>query len=62
MQSEDITRAGIYNVLTIIPVKYAELQDIPDIQAIASQTFSFREMLEVEEEPSAFSINPHFVA
>lgn len=54
------TRAGIYNVLTIIPVKYAELQDIPDIQAIASQTFSFREMLEVEEEPSAFSINPYF--
>ena len=54
------TRAGIYNVLTVIPISYAELQDYPDINAIASQTFSFRELLESEEEPSAFSMNPYY--
>ena len=40
------TRAGIYNVLTVIPLSYKEIEDYTEINAIASQTFSFRQVLE----------------
>ena len=40
------TRAGIYNVLTVIPLSYTELEDYTEINAIAAQTFSFRQLLE----------------
>ena len=54
------TKAGIYNVLTVIPLSYARLEDYPDINTIASQTFSFRELLENKENASPFSANPYF--
>ena len=40
------TKAGIYNVLTVVPMAYTELQDYTDISTVASQTFSFRRLLE----------------
>jgi hypothetical protein len=39
------SRAGIFNVLTVIPVSYTELTDFESIDEIASNTFSFREVL-----------------
>ncbi|MBO4518881.1 MAG: hypothetical protein J5704_02450, partial [Paludibacteraceae bacterium] len=43
------TRAGIYNVLTVIPLSYTELEDYTEINAIAAQTFSFRQLLESDD-------------
>ena len=40
------SKAGIYNVLTVLPVRYTELQEMTDIATVASQTFSFREVLD----------------
>ncbi len=40
------TRAGTYNVLTVIPLSYKEIEDYTDINAVAAQTFSFRRVLE----------------
>ena len=40
------TKAGIYNVLTVIPLSYREIEDYTEINAIAAQTFSFRQVLE----------------
>ena len=40
------TRAGTYNVLTVIPLSYREIEDYTDINAVAAQTFSFRRLLE----------------
>ena len=40
------SRAGVYNVLTVLPVRYTELQQMTDIATVASQTFSFREVME----------------
>ena len=57
------TKAGAYNVLTVLPLEYTELQDYTDIHSIASQTFSFRQLLELEEtqnRPSPLSVNPYF--
>jgi len=57
------TKAGMYNVLTVIPLSYTELQDYTDIHTIASQTFSFRQLLESEEKqekPSPFELNPYY--
>ena len=55
------TKAGMYNVLTVIPVRYTELEDFTDIQTIASQTFSFREMLTYDKKPYAHSRLPFFL-
>ena len=49
------TKAGIYNVLTVVPVAYTELQDFTDISTVASQTFSFRRLLESNDKPYASS-------
>ena len=39
------TRAGLYNVMTVLPLRYTTIQEYTDISTIASQTFSFREVL-----------------
>lgn len=52
------TRAGIFDVLTVIPLSYTELQDYTDLNTIASQTFSFHELLEPERKPYASSRLP----
>jgi len=49
------TRAGYFNILTVIPLQYTELEDYPEIDYIASQTFSFREVLNPREAPYASS-------
>lgn len=49
------TKAGIYNVLTVVPMAYTELQDYTDIYSVASQTFSFRQLLEYNDKPYAAS-------
>ena len=49
------TRAGIYNVLTVIPLSYTELEDYTEINAIAAQTFSFRQLLESDDTRYAHS-------
>ena len=54
------TRAGSYNVLTVLPLRYTELEDFTDINTIASQTFSFRRLLESNAKPYATS-RPYFI-
>ena len=49
------TKAGAYNVLTVLPITYTELQDYTDIYTVASQTFSFRQLLEYNNKPYAAS-------
>ena len=49
------SRAGIYNVLTVLPVAYTELEDYTDIYSVASQTFSFRRLLEYDDKPYSSS-------
>ena len=49
------TKSGIYNVLTVLPVSYTELNEYPDLYTIASQTFSFRQVLESRDQPYAAS-------
>ena len=49
------TKAGMYNVLTVLPTNYTELQDYTDIYTVASQTFSFRQLLEYNDKPYAAS-------
>ena len=48
------TKAGIYNILTVIPVQYTDLQDYTEIYAVAAQTFSFRPLLETSEQSGRF--------
>ena len=52
------TKAGMYNVLTVIPIQYTELEDFTDIHTVASQTFSFRELLTYDRKPYARSRLP----
>ena len=49
------TKAGMYNVLTVVPVSYTQLQDYTEIYTVAAQTFSFRQLLENHEKPYAAS-------
>ena len=49
------TKAGLYNVLTVLPLEYTEIKDYTDIYSVASQTFSFREVLERDAKPYADS-------
>ena len=49
------TKAGAYNILTVLPLQYTELQDYTDINTIASQTFSFRHVLESRDKPYSSS-------
>ena len=49
------TKAGMYNVLTVLPIEYTEIQDYTDIYTVASQTFSFRKVLENDTKPYASS-------
>jgi len=49
------SKAGMYNVLTVVPVAYTDLKDYTDIQTVASQTFSFRELLTYNKKPYASS-------
>ena len=49
------TRAGIYNVLTVIPLHYTEIEEYTDIETIASQTFSFRRLYENTSRPYTHS-------
>ena len=52
------TKAGMYNVLTVLPVHYTELQEFDDVATVASQTFSFRELLESDYKRYASSRLP----
>ena len=54
------TKAGMYNVLTVVPVSYTQLQDYTEIYTVAAQTFSFRQLLESSDKPYAAS-RPYFV-
>jgi signal transduction histidine kinase len=54
------TKAGMYNVLTVVPVSYTQLQDYTEIYTVAAQTFSFRQLLESSDKPYASS-RPYFV-
>ena len=57
------TKAGMFNVLTVLPVSYTGLQEYTDIHTIASQTFSFRQLVEAEEENDSHSplaANPYY--
>ena len=54
------TRAGLYNVLTVLPLSYTELEDVTDINTIASQTFSFRRLVESKTKPYPTS-RPYFI-
>ena len=57
------TKAGSYNILTVLPISYTELKDYKDIHTVASQTFSFRELVEAEDEshnPSPVIRNPYY--
>lgn len=36
------TKAEAYNILTVIPIEYTELQDYTEMYSVASQSFSFR--------------------
>ena len=49
------TKAGIYNVLTVIPLRYTEIEQFENIESVASQTFSFRQVLETDPKPYASS-------
>ena len=54
------TKAGIYNVLTVVPISYTDLKDYTDIATVASQTFSFRQVLETDDRPYTAS-RPYFI-
>lgn len=54
------SRAGYYNVLTVLPTDYTELEDFPDIDSIASQTFSFREVIDTPHSHSSIITNPYY--
>ena len=49
------SKAGMYNVLTVLPIAYPDLQDYTDIYSVASQTFSFRQLLEYDKKPYSSS-------
>lgn len=49
------TKAGMYNVLTVLPIRYTELEDYTEIYAVAAQTFSFRQLLEYDDKPYSSS-------
>ena len=54
------TRAGYYNILTVIPTAYTEIENNPDIDSIASKTFSFREVIETPHSHSVLRANPYY--
>ena len=49
------TKAGLYNVLTVLPLSYTPIEDYTDIATVASQTFSFREVLTYDKKPYSSS-------
>lgn len=49
------TQAGRYQVHTVVPVKEVRLQDLKEVAAVASQTFSFPRLLETDRKPYADS-------
>lgn len=49
------TKAGPYNVLTVLPLAYTPIDEYRDISTVASQTFSFREVLAYDKKPYASS-------
>lgn len=49
------SKAGQFNVLTVVPISFTELEDYTEIYAVAAQTFSFRQLLEYDKEPYARS-------
>ena len=54
------TKAGIYNVLTVVPIVYTPLQDYTEVYTVAAQTFSFRQLLENKDKPYTAS-RPYFI-
>ncbi|MCR5532915.1 MAG: GHKL domain-containing protein [Paludibacteraceae bacterium] len=52
------SKAGQFNVLTVVPISFTELEDYTEIYAVAAQTFSFRQLLEYDKEPYARSRLP----
>ena len=57
------TKAGMYNVLTVLPTHYTELRQFNDIDSIASKTFSFRHVLNPKlqtQKTSPFSSKLYF--
>ena len=49
------SKAGIYNVLTVIPLQYLEPQEYIDENTLSSQTFSFRQLIESDTKTYAKS-------
>ena len=49
------SKAGIYNVLTVLPLQYLEPQEYIDESTLSSQTFSFRQLIESANTPYADS-------
>ena len=49
------TKAGRYNVLTVLPLSYTSIDEYRDISTVASQTFSFREVLAYDKKPYSSS-------
>ena len=54
------TRAGYYNILTVIATSFMEIENNPDIDSIASKTFSFREVIETPHSHSPLRANPYY--
>ena len=52
------TKAGRYTILTVVPTRYPELTEYPDIDKIATETFSFREVMQPHAAPYASSRTP----
>lgn len=54
------TKAGQYNVMTVLPLSYTPIDQYAEISTVASQTFSFREMLESNDKHYTSS-RPSFI-
>ncbi len=48
------------SILTVIPTEYTEPESAPDIDRIAEETFSFRELLNTPHTHSNFTTNPYY--
>lgn len=54
------TKAGKYNILTVVPIRYVDPHEMEGKNALASQTFSFRQLIETPHDHSAFANNPFY--
>ena len=54
------SKAGLYNVLTVLPLEFKQPDQFTDIHEVASQTFSFRELVETPHSHSTFTNNLYY--